>query len=236
LSTSISLLSNLGYVREQYLATEADSFEDRRSGYFNTPQGFFDRLQLVAMDDAIINITERGQVYGLYPIFAYFENLIPHFFWPDKPRLNYATMYAQEIGGILPEDDTTTGISFTPSAEGFHLARWTGLLLVAPILWIMLFTVFDSLCGDARKSPWGLLAIPLFAHTAPEGGLGGVIYMLGLGSFSIVFAAYTAAYLMPIIGTLVVGPEKAVIRRRGLRTAIPGSISRRIHPQSSSTG
>jgi hypothetical protein len=237
LSTSISMLSNLGYVREQYLEIEAASVEDHSLSYFNTPQGFFERLQMIGMDDKLINITEQGQVYGLYPIVAYFENLVPHFFWPNKPRLNFNTMYAQEIGGVIPEDDMTTGISFTPTAEGFHLARWTGLFLVAPILWIMLFTLFDSLCGDARKAPWGLLAIMLFAHAAPESGLGGgVVYMLGFGAFIIIFAAYTCAYLMPIVGTLVVGPEKPTIRPHGgPLTAVPARIPNRIRPQSSST-
>lgn len=233
-NTSISMLSNLGYVREQYMESETDQIEDRRVGYYNTPQGFFDRLQMIGMDDAVINITEQGQVYGLYPIVAYFENLIPHVFWPNKPRLYYNTMYAQEIGGVIPEGDTTTGISFSPPAEGYHLARWTGVFLVAPIVWIMLFTLFDSLCGDARKSPWGLLAILLFAHSAPEGGIGGAIYMLGFGALSIIFAAYTSAYLMPIVGTMVVGPEKRTFRRSVLHTRVQPRVTAPASQQSPS--
>ena len=88
------------------------------------------------MDDALINITEQGQVFGISPIWASFSNLIPHFLWPSKPRLYYGTLYAQEIGGLLSEDDTTTGISFSPTAEAFHMARWIGVLIVAPIVWI----------------------------------------------------------------------------------------------------
>ena len=72
--------------------------------------------------------------------------------------------------GMLGDEDRTTGISFSPIGEAFHVGRWTGIFIVAPILWIMLFTLYDSLCGDARKVPWGLLAIVLFAHIAPEGG------------------------------------------------------------------
>lgn len=212
-NTSLSLLSNLEFVRDQNTKIEMESSEAAGSGYYNTPQGFFDRLQMIGMDDALINFTEQGHVFGLSPIWADFENLVPHFIWPDKPRLYYGTLYAQEIGGIIPEGDTTTGISFTPTAEAFHLARWVGVLIIAPIIWTLLFTLFDSMCGDVRKSPWGLLVISIFAHAAPETGISGPIYLLGYGAVGILFAALAAAYAMPIIGTLLAGPENVTIRR-----------------------
>ena len=127
---------------------------------------------------------------------------------------------------MLGDEDRTTGISFSPVGEAFHIGRWTGIFIVAPILWIMLFTLFDSLCGDARKSPWGLLAIVLFAHIAPEGGLAGVIYMLWYGAIGIVFAALAAAYVMPILGTLFSGRERMDSRR----AATVRSIPRRLQP------
>lgn len=208
IDTSISLLSNLGYVREQNKIMQEDSREEAAIiTYYNTPQGFFDRLQMIAPDDSLIEVTEQQGTYGLLPIVLSFENLVPHLFWPNKPPVITGNAYAHQIGGI-DEDDTTTGISFTPSAEGYHLARWTGVLVIAPILWIMLFTLFDSLCGDVRKSPWGLLVIPTFAHAAPEGLLTGVVYMLGYTAITIVFAAVMTTYLMPIIGSLIIGPEK----------------------------
>ena len=220
-STSFSLLSNLEFVRDQNAKLETESSEGANSGYYNTPQGFFDRLQMIGMDDALINFTEQGHVFGLSPIWADFENLVPHFIWPDKPRLYYGTLYAQEIGGIIPEGDTTTGISFTPTAEAFHLARWVGVLIIAPIIWTLLFTLFDSMCGDVRKSPWGLLVISIFAHAAPETGISGPIYLLGYGAVGILFAALAAAYAMPIIGTLLAGPENVTIRRISRVRSVP---------------
>lgn len=231
-SASLSLLSNLEYVREQYITLDEAADSESSVAYYDRPQGFFDRLQMISIDDALINITEQGHVFGMSPIWASFANLVPHFFWPGKPRLYYGTMYAQEIGGILPEEDTTTGISFSPTAEAFHLARWVGVLIVAPIVWILLFTLFDSLCGDVRKSPWGLLVIPIFAHAAPEAGLNGAIYLLGNGALSIVFAALASAFVMPIIGTLLAGPENIAIRR----VARVRSIPRQLPPVPSSEG
>ena len=136
----------------------------------------------------------------------------------------------RRLAAFYPEDDTTTGISFTPAAEAFHLARWVGVLVVAPIIWTILFTLFDSLCGDVRKSPWGLLVISIFAHVAPEGGLGGPIYLFGFGTVGILFAALAATYVMPIIGTLLAGPENVATRR----IARVRSIPRRLPPLSSS--
>jgi len=226
---SFSLLSDLGYVRQQYLNDAAHIAEDRIGGYFDTPQGFFDRLQMLAIDDALIEHTRQFGTFGLYPIIASFENLVPHFIWADKPVVYFGNVYAHEIG-ILGEADVSTGISFSPTAEGFHLAEWKGIFLLAPALWLLLFTVFDSLCGDVRLSPWGLLAIVTFGHTAPEGGLGTIAYDLGYLVFAIVFAAVMGAYLMPILGTFFIGPEGISIRRGAPIRSIPN----RLHPPISS--
>lgn len=211
--SSLDLLSRLGYVREQYHLQEVETGDDSDFNYYDTRQGFFDRLQRLSLDDALINLTERGHIFGLDPIWASFENLVPHFFWPNKPRLYFGTEYAHEIGGLIPEGDTTTGISFSPAAESFHLARWFGVLLVAPVLWIMLFTLFDSLCGDTRMAPWGILAIVMFSHVAPEAGITGVIYILGFGTAAILFVAVVTTYVMPIVGSMVAGPESLTIHR-----------------------
>jgi hypothetical protein len=220
---SISLLSDLGYVRQQYLNDTAYISENGGGGYFNKSQGFFDRLQELAIDDALIDHTEQFGTFGLYPIIASFENLVPHFIWKDKPAVFFGNVYAHEIG-LLAENDVSTGISFSPTAEAFHLAGWTGIFLLAPCLWLALFTVFDSLCGDVRLSPWGLLAIVFFGHIAPEGGISEIAYSLGYTVFGIVFAAIMGAYLMPIIGTFFIGPEGITIRRGAPIRSIPNRL------------
>ncbi len=222
-NVAISLLTHLEDVRqESNVVAEAPSTDTQSESYYNTPQGFFDRLQMISVDDALIDVTERNGTFGYSPIIMGFENLVPHFLWPNKPNIGFGNVYSHELGGMIAEEDTTTGISFSPSAEGFHIARWTGVLIVAPILWIMLFTLFDSLCGSATESPWGLLVIAQFAHLAPEGMLGGVIYMLGFTTLSIIVAALTAAYVMPVLGTLFKGPEQTGLRRIALVRSIPG--------------
>lgn len=209
---AMSFLTNLDDVRKKSAQNDAENFVDAGQAFYDSPQGLFDRLQMVSVDDALIEVTERKGTFGYSPIFAGFANIIPHFFWPDKPVLAYGNFYAHQVGG-LADDDLTTGISFTPSGEGYHIDRWVGVLVLAPVLWIMLFTLFDSLCGTVRETPWGLLMIAVFSHAAPEGMLGSVIYMLGFSAFSIVVAAFSATYLMPLLGTLFKGPERTTVHR-----------------------
>lgn len=204
---SIKLLSDLGTVRERYLSSQRSAIIEAKSGYFDTPQGFFDRLQMLYPDSTLVETTERLGQYGFLPIIVDFENLVPHVFWPNKPHFEFGNIFAHEAlnPGIAEEDDST-GISYSPSGEAFRMGRWTGLLVVAPVIWTMLFTWMDSLCGDVRRSPWGLLALTLYAHVAPEGMLDGAIYLMGYGAFAIIFAAVSASYVLPHLGTLFSGP------------------------------
>jgi hypothetical protein len=226
---AMSFLSNLDDVRKNSTENAASDFENAtQGGYYNSPQGLFDRLQMISIDDLLIDATERKGTFGYSPIYSSFANMIPHVFWHDKPTIGFGNLYAHQIGG-LPDDDVTTGISFSPSGEGYHIDRWIGVLILSPIIWIMLFTLFDSLCGSVRETPWGLLAIALFSHAAPEGMLDGVIYMLGFSAFSIVVAAFSATYLMPLLGTLFKGPERIIIRHHKPFQSVPrasGAISR----------
>jgi hypothetical protein len=225
LQVSISLLSNLGYVREQYNNDAAYIDDSRFIGYYNTQQGFFDRLQALAMDDALIERTQQFGTYGPFPIIFSFENLVPHFIWKNKPSFQFGNIYSHELG-ILADSDDSTGVSFSPTAEAFHLMGWIGIFFLAPALWLLLFTVFDSLCGDARQSPWGLLVIVFFGHMAPEGGISEIPYALGYTVIGIVFAAVLGAYLMPILGTFFIGPEGIMIRRGAPIRSIPNRLRR----------
>jgi hypothetical protein len=204
---AVSLLTHPGYVRDQFIDTETDLDENLARGYFTSHQGFFDRLQMIGPDDNLNNLTDQGVVPGIVPIFLDFENLVPHFLWPNKPSWGGGNLYARQMG-YVGEEDNTTGISFSPAAESFHLMRWTGILIVAPILWTLLFILFDSLCGDLRKAPWGLFVALVFAHIAPEGGIGIVIYSFGYLTTGIVFAALTGTYLMPLFGEILIGPGR----------------------------
>jgi hypothetical protein len=222
-TVAFRLLSNLGDVRQQYMVTTDDTQEIRAMQYYDQPQGFFDRLTMIGPDDALIDYARQNGFAGIAVLGADFANWIPHFIWPNKPLLASGNAYAHKIGGVVIDEDTSTGISFTPSSQAYLLAGWAGIFIVAPLVWTMLFTIFDSLCGDVRTSPWGLLVIALFSHVAPEGMLDGAIYMMWFGVIGIVFVAVTTSYFMPIIGTLMAGPEQTGLVRFRRRSPNLGS-------------
>jgi hypothetical protein len=230
LEVSLSLLSNLGDVRQKYLENSAEAYEERVYGYFNTPQGFFDRLQMISMDDALNHQTEQSGVFGLMPMVQAFQNVIPHFIWKDKPQIQIGNLFAHQVG-ILAEADESTGVSFSSTASAFHMAGWKGVFLLASPTWFFLFLIFDSLCGDVRKIPWGLLVMVLFAHAAPEGDMTAIVYMCFYTTYAIVFAGIMGAYVMPVIGTFFIGPEGIMIRRGAPIRSIPN----RLRPPVSST-
>lgn len=207
ISVAVGLLSNMEQIRAIYLAQRTEAVAERsRGAYFDQPEGLFDRLEMISIDDQLIDATYTNGPRGYLPLWLDLEALVPHVFWPDKPMFKWGNIYAHEGGIGIGEDDFTTGISLSAVGEAYHLGEWAGLLVAAPIVWVAALLVFDSLCGDVRRSPWGLLVLVLFTHIAPEGYLSGLIYATAYVGFAIAFAAVATGYVMPIIGSLLVGP------------------------------
>ena len=215
LAVSLDLMSRLEEVRLIYAANIAMIDPRAANEYFNKQEGIFERLQMFGIDDALNYVTEEVGPHGLTPIPGYFLNAIPHVIWPGKPNINMANVYGHEVG--LPESDLTTSISFSPVAEAYHDAKWIGVLAVAPCIWFLLFLIMDSLCGDTRKSPWGILALSLFAHDAPEGLLGGPIYLMTFGCVIISIIAFFSAYLLPLLAATLTGAKRKVKPVRDVR-------------------
>jgi hypothetical protein len=205
-----TLLTDLSSVRATNLADLQNAYEeeDYSIHYFNKPQGLFDRLQMISIDDALIDVTEQGHIFGLSPLLYDVYNLVPHFIWPNKPLIALGNLYSHEIGlahySTAGEDDTTTGISFSPTADAFHMAKWTGVMVVAPALWFVCFFVMDYVCGDTRRSPWGLLMVAMCSHIAPEQMLGGAFYLTTIGPMTVIFVSFLAAYVLPLIGNVLI--------------------------------
>jgi len=195
---------------------EAIEVDDYSIHYYNHAEGIFDRLQMISMDDALIDITNQGHVFGLLPLLYDVYNLVPHFIWPDKPVIALGNIYSHEIGiahySTQGEDDNTTGISFSPTADAYHMARWTGVFLVAPGLWFCCFFVMDFICGDTRQSPWGLLMFAMCAHIAPEGMMWGPFYLMTFGPMVVIFVTLLSVYVLPIIGNVLLKRSQVALR------------------------
>ncbi|ADW67825.1 hypothetical protein [Granulicella tundricola] len=204
-------LTHLEETRKLYLeAPDVTDLGDQPHLY-DTSEGFFDRLQMIAWDDLLIDYTQTNQTIGFGAIGDSFLNVIPHFIWANKPVYGQANLYGRQLG-FLSEDDTTTGISFSPVGDGFYQGSWIGVGFVLPLLMLFMFLVADSLSGDVRKAPWGLLFIAISAHYAPEGMLVGVVWMATLGAEVIIFSALLSAYVLPRIIILLSGGEKTRVR------------------------
>jgi hypothetical protein len=222
----IYLLSHLNLVRKAEKQM-TDQFLGRSDvtvfRYYSQPEGFADRLTMIPPDDAIINATENGAVFGLFPTIFSFENIIPHFVWPSKPIINFGNIYAHEVGILTDEDDTTTGISFSPAGEAYHEAEWVGVLIIFPALLLMLFLLTDSCCGDTRESPFALLALIVFLHSAPEGGVFDIVRQSTLGILTLFIASVISVKVIPILADLVIGPAKKGLRRTPSLTPMPSA-------------
>jgi hypothetical protein len=201
------------YLREQNLAAYLGV--KGLNSYYNQPEGLWERLQFVSVDDVLNNFTDQGHVFGLLPVEYGFINIVPHFIWPNKPGGNLGNMYAHELTGTAQgEGDVTTGISFSPTGEAYHLAKWAGIFILAPILWFMFFIIYDFTLGDVRTTPWGLLALMVISHSASEAGIVGTIYLSSTGIESLVFCAFFAAWFAPLLAILVLGPDRAKLENR----------------------
>ena len=175
-----NLLANLEDVRRrdaQGRENEDEAADDSKSlNYTSVSHGLIDRLQMLSIDDTLHVVTDENGPLGLKVIWAYVFNAIPRVVWKNKPDITTSNQYGHELGLLAPEDDTTS-ISVSPIAESYRVAKWAGIVLVAPLVWFTLFFIVDSVCGDPRRSPWAILVIALFSHGANEGGLALPIYV-----------------------------------------------------------
>ncbi|MEO6802893.1 MAG: hypothetical protein ABI197_06585 [Granulicella sp.] len=210
LKISIILLSNLDLVRAAYKLDEQrySQSDNIMLRYYDKSQGLADRLQMIAPDDVLIDATQNSGSFGLLPLIFAFENNIPHFLWPGKPVINFGNIYAREVGIITDQADVTTGVSFSAAGDMYHQAKWGGILALLPVLLFVLFVVTDSCCGDTRTSPFALLALILFLHSAPEGGGSGIIRDSTFGIVALFVVAFLSTKVMPVVANLFAGKLK----------------------------
>ena len=224
LNRSVHLLLSPSEVREGYAGSReglSEVREDRGPQYFNNDVGLMERMQMVSMDDALFTLTDEHNAIGYLPAVFAFYNLVPHFIWLDKPTPITGNDYAHELG-FLPEEDVTTGISFGPLGEAYHMGKWYGVLVLAPLLWLMMFVIHESTTGSIHQTVWSLFLLIEYAHGGIEAMMGFVVYFAGFGTLILFITAYSTAYLMPIFGSLLGGAGRGgprIPRRRVVRGA-----------------
>lgn len=209
------------------LLNEGSGHDNGAPTYYNQPQGaMIERLSMIPPDDRLITYEAKGNFEGMAPVIEWFGNLVPRVLYPTKTNDYTGNYFAHKSGGYVGEDDTTTGISFSPVSSAYSCEGWGGIFWLMPAIWILMFTSIDFVAGDLRKYPWGLLTVVYFGHAAPEGMLSGLIYYLGFGNIGMFFVIIISTRIAPILGSLFTGKvvqvqTRAVGRRRITPQAMP---------------
>ncbi len=201
--------------------------------YYDLPMGLMDRWSLISISSLLVEYTDHGHLHGWHSMVLSVESIIPHFIWPDKPSPILGNEYAREMGGIVGEDDTTTGITIPFEADSYALGGLMGVFLISSMVVGFYLYAFDTLVGDIRRSPWGLVVLVLLAHDAAEIGAGGLIPNALVTTLKIWTIVMLSRHILPILGSLFRGPEKTHIVRVPAARSIPrrpGS-GRRVAPQ-----
>ena len=186
LVVAIHYLSNLQATREEYKTAIADFSITDEPHLYDEREGFMDRLIILPADDNLINYTNKGNVFGFFPTYASYANLVPHFLWASKPEFNTGNVYAHELGELADEDNTT-GISFSASADAYHQGKWLGLLLLLPFDIFLYFIITDTVVGSARWAPWVLIPILDITEIGSQGGLSSPVYLSFYGILGVAF-------------------------------------------------
>ena len=204
-------LTHMPELRRHTREWQAPNDPDWCNYYFGESQGLFDRLTMLPNDSMLIAFSDRGHYFGYRAVWLYFADWVPHVISPKKLQGVYVggNAYSHEMGG-LADADTTTGISFSPTAEAYHIDGWRGILMLQPLIFLMLFASTSAVCGDIRRQPWRLFLVLDFAHVAPEALLGGAISATRLGNIGVALAIFFCGYITPVLGMLLTGQRMSM--------------------------
>ena len=75
-----------------------DVRQDNPYDFFNEPVGIFERLTMIGIDDALMNLTDQKGPYGLSPIGLYIANVVPRVVWKGKPNVNMGNTFSHGAG------------------------------------------------------------------------------------------------------------------------------------------
>ncbi len=127
--------THLGELRRRAKEWQPPSDLDWRNYYCGEPQGILDRLRMLPNDSVLISFSDQGHYFGYRAVWFYFGDWIPHILSPNKLAglAVGGNTYSHEMGG-LADADTTTGISFSPAAEAYHIDGWRSVLVLQPLV------------------------------------------------------------------------------------------------------
>jgi len=208
---ALDLLFHPVRTRQEFQAQTAEQLQTSTAPHwFNEGHGLLDRLTVFPIDDALIHVTDEGHSATILPIVTYAINMIPRYLVKEKAEIRWGNSYAHEIG-MLGANDMTTGISFSPFADAYHCVQWGGVTLVMLPCFLVMFLVMDSLTGSTKQTFWASIYILWLAHAAAEGMMGAPFYAVSVLPVSVVFAAYLATYILPLLGGMLIPVRRTIL-------------------------
>jgi hypothetical protein len=133
---------------------------------YDHPHGLWDRESLICQDDRLIQLTEHTGPVGPDYLIAGFEMVVPHVIWPSRTNLSLGNLYGRETEQTA-DNDYTTAVAFAPVGDAFREFGWSGVIVVMPVMYFFTFVFMNTVFGDARESPWGLVLVAYAAAVAP---------------------------------------------------------------------
>ena len=203
LPIALEYLGNLNRTRDLYLEQMEQSDSEDGAHLYDHSEGFLDRLVIIAPDDQLIHFTDEGNVFGLTPTFAAYANAIPRFLWKSKPVINTGNVYAHEIGDILSDEDETTGIAYSATADAYHQAEWLGILLVLPFNLFFGFIILDTVAGNAKYYPFALLPVFTFYNSGTAAGVGAPVHDATFGLINLLVVVWTTKIAVPFVINII---------------------------------
>jgi len=192
------MLMNMDKVRAEYKLGATEQYN--KVNYFNQPEGIFDRLEMISIDSLLVDNADREGYFGFEPTIEGWENNIPHMIWANKPVPYFGNPYAHRIG-ILADEDDTTGISFTASADAYFQGGFFGVIIVETFCFTLIFLALSFIVGDVREHPAVLVLILITGHTGPEGAIPGACILV-LQTVTVIGVAFICRYLLPLIADI----------------------------------
>jgi hypothetical protein len=223
---AIEYLADLPRTRKLYMETVSESDVNDGPHLYDRNEGFLDRLIIVAVDDDLIHYTNEGNVFGLTPTLSSIGNLVPHLLWKDKPDVNSGNDYAHELG-LLPDEDHTTGIAISITADAYHQLKWLGILLVMPCALLFCLLICDSVAGNGTISPFAILPIFELFNEGVSSGVGGPIRLGTYGIFNLLLIYWVTMKFTPfVLNTIWRSGGPGLRTLPGGRIPAPVSVSR----------
>jgi hypothetical protein len=204
---TMGLISNFKELRAED-QEEDDTLDSRQDvNYYNQPEGFLDRLEMVGIDDLLIDETDRDGYFGFGSTYQGFISVVPHFIWKNKPYMYYGNTYAHQLS-LLSDDDNSTGVSFSLSADAYKEGGFIyGIVVGETLCLILVFCITSWVVGDVRDHPAAIILVLLVAHVAPEGAMSGLIQLI-LYTGVVLIVGLFSRYISPLIASSVMPPER----------------------------